>query len=270
MMTTAAALTLAIAVAAWPKHRAAVRLAATARREHGQAAARRRAALIPGPPVVICAVTVLGALLAVGAGIGLTAGLGVVAGALARVLAGERRRRREAADASGWVTALDGVHADLLAGVPLGSALRAAAHGIDGAAARELGQTVALDALGGDLTARLRSSDHLPARRLGQAVHLAGSHGVPLAEIVRRAAEDVATAREHDVRADAALAGPRATALILTALPLLGIGMGQAMGARPLDTLSHGLLGGGLALAGAVFIAAGLLWTSRILAGART
>jgi tight adherence protein B len=57
---------------------------------------------------------------------------------------------------------------------------------------------------------------------------------------------------------DAAMAGPRASMVILGALPVLGIGLGQAMGARPLRLLLHRPLGWGLLLAGLVLDLAGV------------
>ena len=69
-------------------------------------------------------------------------------------------------------------------------------------------------------------------------------------------------------RVDATLAGPRATAVILTALPGFGVLLGSGFGADPLGVLLTGTLGGVLCLAGAVFLTVGLLWTDRIAGGA--
>ena len=44
--------------------------------------------------------------------------------------------------------------------------------------------------------------------------------------------------------------------------------LGSSFGADPLGVLGSGALGGGLCLAGAVLLAAGLLWTDRIAGGA--
>ena len=48
----------------------------------------------------------------------------------------------------------------------------------------------------------------------------------------------------------AQLAGPRATAAVLTTLPVLGIGLGELIGAGPLGVLRGGPLGQGLLVAG--------------------
>src|SRR5699024_5809890 len=79
---------------------------------------------------------------------------------------------------------------------------------------------------------------------------------------------DVAARRERAVRVDATLAGPRATAVILTALPALGALLGSGFGADPLAVLRGGPVGGVLCLVGAGFLCAGLAWTDRIVEGA--
>ncbi|MFD4181263.1 hypothetical protein ACFWPB_09120, partial [Rhodococcus sp. NPDC058514] len=63
---------------------------------------------------------------------------------------------------------------------------------------------------------------------------------------------------------EAGLAGARATAAVLACLPVLGIALGQLMGAGPLRVLLSGGLGGLLLILGTLFVCAGLLWTDRI------
>ena len=124
--------------------------------------------------------------------------------------------------------------------------------------------------LGGDVAAALRAGPDDPvAEDLAGAWLLATRHGVPLAAAVDGLRADVGARRERAVRVDASLAGPRATAMILTALPLFGMLLGSGFGADPLGVLVTGALGGVLCLAGAGFLAAGLLWTDRIIDGAR-
>ncbi|MFE9495012.1 type II secretion system F family protein [Streptomyces collinus] len=83
---------------------------------------------------------------------------------------------------------------------------------------------------------------------------------------------DGALRAERDQRADlrAQLAGARATALMLAALPALGLLLGSAMGADPLRVLLHSGAGLGCLVAGAVFEAAGTWWAARIVRGAET
>ncbi|MFI1367727.1 type II secretion system F family protein [Streptomyces griseochromogenes] len=81
---------------------------------------------------------------------------------------------------------------------------------------------------------------------------------------------DGALRAERDQRADlrAQLAGARATAVLLAALPALGLLLGSAMGADPLRVLLHSGAGLGCLLAGAVFEGAGMWWVARIVRGA--
>jgi tight adherence protein B len=63
----------------------------------------------------------------------------------------------------------------------------------------------------------------------------------------------------------ALLAGPRATAGVLTALPGLGVALGQLLGADPIGVLRAGPLGQVLLVVGIGLVAAGRAWTDQIL-----
>src|SRR6185312_4186804 len=97
--------------------------------------------------------------------------------------------------------------------------------------------------LGGDVPAVLRSAApaHLRSwlNRLAQAWALADRYGIPLADLLEAVRSDT----EHRVRFSAEvaarLAGPRATATVLAGLPLLGLALGQALGASPLRVLGQ-------------------------------
>jgi tight adherence protein B len=60
------------------------------------------------------------------------------------------------------------------------------------------------------------------------------------------------------------LAGPRATARLLAALPLLGLGMAAALGSNPLPFLFGTALGLGCLCAGLTLNLTGFLWTHRL------
>ncbi|MEV0180598.1 type II secretion system F family protein [Streptomyces sp. NPDC050625] len=81
---------------------------------------------------------------------------------------------------------------------------------------------------------------------------------------------DGALRAERDQRADlrAQLAGARATAVMLAALPALGLLLGTAMGADPLHVLLHTGAGLGCLVVGGVLEAVGLWWAARIVRGA--
>jgi tight adherence protein B len=215
------------------------------------------------------------------------AGLGAVLGLLALGAAGavagaavaaawHRRRCRarldrsaasaatELADALGRITeelragahpaaALAGVRADgPLARAALGPAATAAALG-DGVAAALTSE------------ARRRPDLARELHRVAGAWALADRHGVPLADLLAGVHADVRWRVSYAGRVRAQLAGPRATAGVLTALPVLGLALGELVGAGPLDVLRSGLLGQLLVLVGVGLAVAGAAWTGRIL-----
>ena len=75
---------------------------------------------------------------------------------------------------------------------------------------------------------------------------------------------------ERDQRADlrAQLAGARSTAWMLAALPVLGLGLGAALGADPLHVLLHTGTGLGCLLVGGLLEGVGMWWAMRIVRGA--
>lgn len=103
---------------------------------------------------------------------------------------------------------------------------------------------------------------------IAQAWALAEVTGAPLADVLGRVDDDV-QARRAQVRAVAsALAGPRSSAALLAALPVLGVVLGTAMGGRPLAVLFASAGGQWLLCAGVMLDVAGLLWTSRLVSSA--
>jgi tight adherence protein B len=60
------------------------------------------------------------------------------------------------------------------------------------------------------------------------------------------------------------MTGPKASAGALALLPVLGIALGEAIGAGPLGVLTGTGLGQALLLAGVTLLCAGVLWSGRI------
>jgi tight adherence protein B len=60
------------------------------------------------------------------------------------------------------------------------------------------------------------------------------------------------------------LAGPRATAALLGALPAVGVLLGTGLGAAPLDVLLRTPWGLGCLVLGSLLTIAGVAWTERI------
>ncbi|MDN5918233.1 MAG: type II secretion system protein [Pseudonocardia sp.] len=144
-------------------------------------------------------------------------------------------------------------------GEPVPGALRRAA------AARGAGDRAAHQDATAGRAGTVAASD---LERVAAAWELADRHGAPLADLLSGTGDDIRWRLAHGSRVRAQLAGPRATAAVLTMLPLFGIGLGQLMGTDPLGVLREGLLGQGLLVAGCGLTAAGVLWSERILRAA--
>jgi tight adherence protein B len=159
-------------------------------------------------------------------------------------LAGELRAGRTPAQALAAVVPSAG---------PLASALEAAQAAV---------------ALGASPAAELASAAVIPgAERLGYvaaAWQVAESAGGKVAVVLERLSEAMDSDEELRQELDAAMAGPRATMVLLAGLPLLGLALGQAVGAQPLHLLLHRPLGWGLLTAAVALDALGLMATKAI------
>jgi len=81
-----------------------------------------------------------------------------------------------------------------------------------------------------------------------------------LIDLANSAAQRQQVAREVDI----ALASARATARLLAALPLLGLGLAELMSPRSIQVLFTGPIGRGCLVLAALLEAAGLVWVQRI------
>ncbi|MBL1077309.1 type II secretion system F family protein [Nocardia sp. 2] len=144
-----------------------------------------------------------------------------------------------------------------------------AAGGSAGDVARAFSVSAARSRLGGSGAEALRRPDSVVAvelSRLAEAWQVAESHGLALAELLAAARADLQGRNRFRERTRAALAGARATAAVLAGLPLLGVGLGQLMGAAPLLVLFDSAAGTLLLPLGVGLACAGLLWTDAITA----
>ncbi len=106
-------------------------------------------------------------------------------------------------------------------------------------------------------------------RAVGAVWAVSERSGAPAAAVLDRVEQDL-RAREAQHREIAAqLAGARSTAGLLAILPVLGIGLGAAMGARPLTVLLGDARGQLALVVGVVLEALGVLWTARIVSAAQ-
>jgi tight adherence protein B len=204
------------------------------------------------------------------------AGPGGGAAAALVALAAVRRRRRERAGADAAATAAE--LADAVSRI--GDELRSGSHPAaalagtvaDGPRARAILTGAAVAARLGDAVpeALRRAAAGRPAvaaevERIATAWSLAEQHGVPLADLLTQAHRDIRWRVRFGTAVRAQLAGPRATAHVLTALPLLGLGLGELIGADPIGVLRTGLLGQALLVVGVGLAAAGAAWSDHIL-----
>jgi tight adherence protein B len=123
--------------------------------------------------------------------------------------------------------------------------------------------------LGGDVEKGLRvvaEASIISAHwgRLAVCWNLAHRHGLAVSHLIAATARDMVERQRLSAGLDASLAGARATATILAALPLFGVLLGQSIGARPVELLLGGGGGGWLLVAGVFLVAIGLAWSDRI------
>jgi tight adherence protein B len=252
-----------VAAALLPASRAGVRRLRGADADaDSRRAARPRGGLLRWWPAVVATVVVWAT--------ARSPALAAAAGLLAARAAAELDARRSAAAATDRRVAV----LDLLTG--LAAELRA------GGEPRAALATVAADHFP-EVAAAARSPAADPAAALQAAASAAGAE--PLADVaaawrliavtggglagpVRR----LAVAARHDQAArqelTAQLAGPRATALLLAGLPLVGLLLGSGLGADPVGFLLGARAGRSCLLAGCLLVVTGRVWTERIAVAA--
>ncbi|MFF3228704.1 hypothetical protein ACFYV7_38325 [Nocardia suismassiliense] len=175
--------------------------------------------------------------------------------------------RRRSAECAYLLDALEAVIGELRVGAHPSAAAEVAACEARGEAAEAFAVSAGRSRLGGSAAAGLRQPDSIVAvelSRIADAWQVAEQHGLALAELLSAARTDLVGRIRFHGRTTAALAGARATATVLAALPLLGLGLGQLMGAAPLHVLFASSAGTVLLPLGAALACAGLLWTDAI------
>lgn len=185
-----------------------------------------------------------------------------VRGHLARRGVGRSGRRRRARERSRVIQALGTLAAEVEAGLPPDEALARAAGSppVWPRAARHARG-------GGDVPAALLddATDQPVLAQLSACWRIA-SRGSGLADAVRQLAATARASEDVRVEMEGQLAGPRATARLLSLLPLIGMGLGMMLGADPLGWLLSTGPGRLCLAAGALLTALGAWWTSRIAA----
>lgn len=189
-----------------------------------------------------------------------------------RLRAREAARKRLVA-ATGMAEALRGFVAELRSGAHAASAAQGAVTDLRGAAAEVMSAVATAACLGGDVAEALRES--AAAAGLGatldplaRAWALAARHGLPLADMLDAVRRDLDGRVRFARQVRARMAGPRASGAVLGVLPVLGVLLGEAMGAQPLRVLFATGIGQALLAVGTVLACVGTLWIVRLTAPA--
>lgn len=157
------------------------------------------------------------------------------------IVAARRRAREDAKVFDAAITAVGAVAADLRAGAdPTVAVARSRS-------------SLATSGSAGDVS-----------RRLDAAIHVADESGAPLADVLDRLETDARTLARSRASATSQAAGAQATAVLLAALPVAGIALGEGVGADPVHVLLHTPLGAACAGGAMGFQLAGLAWAQRL------
>lgn len=194
----------------------------------------------------------------------------VAAAAAAHTVVRSRRAKAETARLESTATYLGHLVAALRAGSTVVDACERAVDKLpDDTPAElvhELERAAAHARRGGNGAAVLADSPFEELRTVASLWLLSSHLGIPMADLLDSARSRIDNDLRHRHATTAALAGPRATAVVLSVLPLAGILMGQAMGARPLALLTGGGLGSLLLFGGTLLVCAGF-YTSQFIIG---
>ncbi|WP_307642827.1 type II secretion system F family protein [Nocardia uniformis] len=181
-----------------------------------------------------------------------------------------RRLRRDRCRTTELARLLDGLEVvigELRVGAHPSTAAEVAAREVVGETSRAFAVSAARSRLGGSGADGLRRTEATVAgelARVADAWQVAERHGLALAELLTAARLDLVGRKRFQARTRAALAGARATAAVLAGLPLLGVALGQLMGAAPLRVLCASEYGTVLLPLGTALTCTGLLWTDAI------
>jgi tight adherence protein B len=103
---------------------------------------------------------------------------------------------------------------------------------------------------------------------LAACFDIAAASGCPLADVLTRLAAQLEAEDDAEAARQTALAGPKATVTLLTWLPLLGLGLGVALGVDPLSILLGTPFGMAALAAGVGLTVAGRIWSARLVRSA--
>ncbi|MFB6711386.1 MULTISPECIES: type II secretion system F family protein [unclassified Streptomyces] len=204
--------------------------------------------------------------------------LPVLAGMVAVPLTGRWLRRRALTQerecrAAGVVSLCGAVVGELRAGHEPGQALLVAVRGTGVMGTAEAGVSAAAR-FGGDVPAALGQAAREPGldglAGVAACWRVAVDGGAGLAAGLDRLEGALRSERRRREELRAQLAGAWSTVAVLALLPVLGLGLGAALGADPLAVLLHTPAGLVCLVVGGVLEAAGLCWAGRIVRAGET
>jgi tight adherence protein B len=225
----------------------------------------------PGPVVGIAILAVAAQVIC---GFGVAIAIVVAGGTMLRRWRTRNELRGRLNATEGMAQALSGLVAELNAGANAAAAATAVAEDAEPESAAVLVAVAGAVRLGGDVDRAVRqcsaSAPHLAGllRPLAAALTLARRHGLPTAQVLDAVRKDVDGRLRFGRQVEARMAGPRASGTVLAVLPLIGIGLGQLMGAAPLRVLLTTGIGQGLLAVGTVLACVGVLWIAKLTAQA--
>lgn len=255
---TAALLSGALAVLLWPGPRRRIRLdlvtGRSVTRSHGLVVGDMPLPLLAGLGVAAVGAAVSTPLVAV------LAAVAAYAAARSRVAA--RRDRERELRLLAVTAGLGALAADLRSGRSVDAATAAAvAACADEESGRLLARAIRAPMAGpateGDLGQALD--------RISAGVLLSSRTGCSLAAVVAAVEDDLRARHRHRLELRSATAGPRASALLLAGLPVLGLAMGSGVGADPWAVLTTTGTGQVLLVAGVTLELAGVAWSRRLV-----
>ncbi|MFE5328630.1 type II secretion system F family protein [Embleya sp. NPDC056575] len=183
-----------------------------------------------------------------------------------------RRDRDAGAVRSGVVRLCAALAGESRAGHTPAQALAAAAHAVDGPILAVVGEAIGTARVGGDVPDALDRAAAVPGaaglRRIAACWRIATGRGAGFAPALQRIAAGLRAEEDAHEEVIAELAGARSTAQVLAGLPVFGLFLGGALGARPVEVLLRTPVGIGCLCAGLTLVVVGLEWTDRLVARA--
>lgn len=200
---------------------------------------------------------------------GLGAAARVAQDLVPRVRSALRSRSSTARDVAREVQLLDGLAAALEAGLPVPQAVEVAlapqGGAVDGPWAELHRAAVEGQPLGQAWQRVARRTRSPTAAAVARAWAVAAASGAPVAAAVRSSAQAARERRRLERAVETATAGARATATVLTVLPVAGVGLATLLGVPPQHLYGHPLAVASAAL-GVVLLAVGALVVRRMVA----